>query len=467
MRKNNNIPPAIFSFNNSKSEGESGRDDDDDDKAFLIPSYGSSFNLDEDTEYLLPKSSSHYSSQTSKSGSKSSRAASNASHSSSASKNNHRHRQSRKSSGNSDGKRSGGGAKKPKQRHSSSSKQSAYDDSFQLSNSKLSRGYHSSGAARKQSSSKSRNDTIVVHGHERRNTMPEMSEGNGGMGYIKTAYTPVKKSSSTSALQSSDDGYVLGYDSDIPPTTVGTTNHGVRRSKSQTSINTIHSGRSYNSNKSGASSNRSGKSIRRRNKLKRQEKRREWVRRWRRRRFIGTVILTVIYSLLCAFTILVTLGPLALYIMDPDLIEWCPYYWDEEHYNEYEEAAKEHSKYYLNIDQLQRTRLDDLGNEQLHPKRQRLDEFLSTTEGDLKRKEVNLLKKTSKDVHTNDERDNNEEEQQKSKYENPDYNDSPCHLTRIPFLFYLTLEECDLSRRMAVSVLLGGFIGFERRASDR
>ncbi|KAL7524943.1 hypothetical protein ACHAWF_001141, partial [Thalassiosira exigua] len=52
-------------------------------------------------------------------------------------------------------------------------------------------------------------------------------------------------------------------------------------------------------------------------------------------------------------------------------------------------------------------------------------------------------------------------------YENPDYNNSPCHVARIPLLLHLTLEECDLSRRMAFSVLLGGFIGYERRASDR
>ena len=86
------------------------------------------------------------------------------------------------------------------------------------------------------------------------------------------------------------------------------------------------------------------------------------------------------------------------------------------------------------------------------------------------RVEINLLKKTSKDVHTSatDGSESDEDDEQSTKkYENPDYDDSPCHLTRIPFLFYLTLEECDLSRRMAVSVLLGGLIGYERRASDR
>ena len=78
-------------------------------------------------------------------------------------------------------------------------------------------------------------------------------------------------------------------------------------------------------------------------------------------------------------------------------------------------------------------------------------------------KEDNLLQKSSKDIHEVVE----EKEETSTKYENPDYNYSPCHITRIPLLFHLTLEECDLSRRMALSVLLGGLIGSERRASDR
>lgn len=79
--------------------------------------------------------------------------------------------------------------------------------------------------------------------------------------------------------------------------------------------------------------------------------------------------------------------------------------------------------------------------------------------------ENNLLQKTSKDIHEEDAVE--DKGQTSSKYENPDYNDSPCHITRIPLLLHLTLEECDLSRRMFTSVLLGGLIGYERRASDR
>ena len=145
----------------------------------------------------------------------------------------------------------------------------------------------------------------------------------------------------------------------------------------------------------------------RRRKLRGEEKRREWLKRWRRRRLFGAIILSVIYLVLGAYTVLITAGPLVLsYWIDP--IVWCPTY------------------------------LDEFG-------------------------EASLLQKTSKDVHenlTSDEGDS-------SKYENPDYNYTPCHITRIPLLLYLTLEECDLSRRMAASVLIGGLIGYERRESDR
>mmetsp|Transcript_457 Transcript_457/g.671 ORF Transcript_457/g.671 Transcript_457/m.671 type:complete len:369 (+) Transcript_457:123-1229(+) len=53
------------------------------------------------------------------------------------------------------------------------------------------------------------------------------------------------------------------------------------------------------------------------------------------------------------------------------------------------------------------------------------------------------------------------------KYENPDYDTNPCRQIRIPYLFWLTLEECDYCQRMIASVLLGGTIGYERRSSDR
>jgi len=54
-----------------------------------------------------------------------------------------------------------------------------------------------------------------------------------------------------------------------------------------------------------------------------------------------------------------------------------------------------------------------------------------------------------------------------SPYENPDYSLDPCRYVRLPCLLGLTLEDCDMSRRMVVSVLLGGVIGFERRSADR
>jgi uncharacterized membrane protein YhiD involved in acid resistance len=52
-------------------------------------------------------------------------------------------------------------------------------------------------------------------------------------------------------------------------------------------------------------------------------------------------------------------------------------------------------------------------------------------------------------------------------YENPDHNNDPCHYERIPLLFFITMEEADCCRRMLLSVIMGGFIGFERRSSDR
>ena len=52
-------------------------------------------------------------------------------------------------------------------------------------------------------------------------------------------------------------------------------------------------------------------------------------------------------------------------------------------------------------------------------------------------------------------------------YENPDYITDPCFHRRLPELLGLTLEECDLSRRMLASVLFGGAIGYERRVADR
>lgn len=495
-KSNSSIPPSILSFvKKSKS-----LDDDygnDEDRAFLIPSHGSSFNLAEDTEYLRPSisdlrgpstrntpahhaihpSTSHFST----SSSKSSRAASQASSNSGGKTGGHHHHRhhhhhsnrSNLSGGSNRSGRKGSGNGKHRRKLSSSRVHQNEFDSSHSANSRSSAGSHSSGAG---SHSGERSYSKGQRKIERQNTVPIASDDGGG--YIQ------KKPSSTSALQDSDDGYLLGYDSDNIPRGLKTPivastcfqsgMDNMPRNKSQNTINTIHSGRSYKSQKSTNTSNRSGKSTARR-KLKRQEQRREWVRRWRRRQFVGTVILTTIYSLLCAYTLIVTLGPLFLQIYDPDLIEWCPYYWDDEYHAEHDKGGQHtsNSAYSLNIDQLQQYRQgqhyqDEDGNGQQQQQRRRLatrqrDEPLSIS--DLKKIEINMLKRTSKDVHNSDNDEGSDEE--KSKYENPDYNDDPCHLMRIPFLFYLTLEECDLSRRMATSVLLGGFIGYERRASDR
>jgi len=270
----NHIPPAILSFVKSSEDS-----DEDDDRALLIPSYGSSFNLAEDTEVLLPKSTSHFSSASSNS----------------------------RGASNSSGSRRGTGSDTKHHRRKPSGKGDFFDSS-QSAHTKSSGGSHHS--SKSKSSNKGRRQRITSPKIERHDIMPERSSTGGNI--------PVRKSSSASDMRG------LSH-----PTSTDSTDHdNIRTSKSQTSINTIHSGHSYKSQKS----NRSGKSstVRRRNqKFKRQEKRREWVKNWRRRRFFGTVILTIIYSMLCAYTLLVTLGPLALYYMDPDLMDWCPYFWDD------------------------------------------------------------------------------------------------------------------------------------------
>jgi uncharacterized membrane protein YhiD involved in acid resistance len=53
------------------------------------------------------------------------------------------------------------------------------------------------------------------------------------------------------------------------------------------------------------------------------------------------------------------------------------------------------------------------------------------------------------------------------KYENPTYVGTPCRHTRYPFLLYLTPDECAYGRRIVMSVVLGGIIGWERRQADR
>ena len=52
-------------------------------------------------------------------------------------------------------------------------------------------------------------------------------------------------------------------------------------------------------------------------------------------------------------------------------------------------------------------------------------------------------------------------------YKNPDYNDHPCQRYRTPYLLYLHLQEVEFAQRMIFALILGGIIGFERRASER
>lgn len=206
------------------------------------------------------------------------------------------------------------------------------------------------------------------------------------------------------------------------------------------SINTIHSGRSYRGQNSSfdesgcASKNPSHKSERsskRQLKLRKLEKRREWMKRHRRRHVLGVITLVIVYSLLFFYTIIITIGPLALdYWVDP--MDWCPYYEDL-------------------VDASERAFFADHKN------------FIG--DETVKKWNIDILQRTSNDIHQHDKQQQSDGE--RKKYDNPDYNDSPCHITRIPSLFYLTLEECDLSRRMAASIVFGGLIGSERRAQDK
>jgi hypothetical protein len=53
------------------------------------------------------------------------------------------------------------------------------------------------------------------------------------------------------------------------------------------------------------------------------------------------------------------------------------------------------------------------------------------------------------------------------QFENPAYYDDPCLYVRQPALLFLTASECSFGRRLLVSVILGGIVGWERRDADR
>lgn len=47
------------------------------------------------------------------------------------------------------------------------------------------------------------------------------------------------------------------------------------------------------------------------------------------------------------------------------------------------------------------------------------------------------------------------------------YNYNPCRWQRKAYLLFLSPDECSYCRRLVIAVLLGGFIGWERRQADR
>ena len=59
------------------------------------------------------------------------------------------------------------------------------------------------------------------------------------------------------------------------------------------------------------------------------------------------------------------------------------------------------------------------------------------------------------------------EEHEIVKYPNPAYDGSQCPHIRQPFLLFLTPTECSFGRRLVLSIVMGGLIGWERRQADR
>lgn len=53
------------------------------------------------------------------------------------------------------------------------------------------------------------------------------------------------------------------------------------------------------------------------------------------------------------------------------------------------------------------------------------------------------------------------------EFPNPLYRNTHCRNLRLPALLYMTPIECSFGRRLVISVLLGGIIGWERREADR
>ena len=517
MPKHNPIPPAILSFVRKSKSIENDDDDGDDDRALLLPSQGSSFNLSGDSERynLLSKSSSHQSNHTgsrsrSSKSSQHSKAMSSSSKSSgsgSSGSQHHHHHHGTRHHGQHRRASSGGGGGTLGHRNRNRKKRSSP------------RNHHDHHRSHSDHSQHSANNTPRAGGpipQTAQQQSTRVAENSYGHPMAQTASLGAKDEGVAAATEG--DEYLVGIDSidrclspihsDGGSAAEGgcapEINWSTRRptsASSHQSINTSHSGKHSTTNRSGkstmgnnnnSSSSSSGNNRRLRNKNKKEQKRRQWIQRWRRRRLLGYIVLTLIYSLLFAYTCLVTVGPLILYYWD--MLEWCPYYHGDDVV--WEGTSMNDGKYTLDIDQLQQSRLkqqpkqqqqqqevhyqdvvvDKSDDKEQHGRKLSSNGMEYTTiidakqQDDVKKVEIKSLRKPSKDTHsttTTDSEEGGDQEEGESKYDNPDYNDSPCHTRRIPFLFYLTLEECDLSRRMAASVLLGGFIGYERRAADR
>jgi len=52
-------------------------------------------------------------------------------------------------------------------------------------------------------------------------------------------------------------------------------------------------------------------------------------------------------------------------------------------------------------------------------------------------------------------------------FENANYNTNPCWETNMLILLYFTPQQCSFGRRIVISTIMGGLIGWERRNADR
>mmetsp|Transcript_33149 Transcript_33149/g.38601 ORF Transcript_33149/g.38601 Transcript_33149/m.38601 type:complete len:625 (+) Transcript_33149:148-2022(+) len=143
--------------------------------------------------------------------------------------------------------------------------------------------------------------------------------------------------------------------------------------------------------------------------------------------------------ILLVFTIVIVIGPKIIQTQI-DIHHWCPLHFERQHQHQQNTTTTNTA-----------TATNKVRNLEYAPHFFVDDDF----DDDIIKNNKNIIDSYEKDDDATIE------------YENPDYSTNPCLYMRTPYLFYLTIEEADLCTRMLVSVLFGGFIGYERRSADR